>query len=413
MIEYINRRGSNCCKWDSEPARGNLPLWIADMDFKAAPAIIAAMQRRLDHGVFGYQCVPQAYYDSIASWFSRRHGWNGIARENIIYTTGVVPAISAVLRAVKDKIQADRGQGAGVKVLTLTPAYNCFFSSIRNLGCELLPCPLCSEPDGGSCNEHYFTVDFAGFERQAAEADVFLLCNPHNPTGRVWTRDELTRMARICEEHGVFVISDEIHCEFTFPGVSYTPYATVAQGTGFCICTSTSKAFNIAGLQCANIFVLSSEWYALIDRTINIHEVCDINPFGMTALMAAYNDSEEWLDELQRLIYRHYTLVCSFLKEHLPMLRVTRMEGTYLAWVDVTALLAPANKPVCACSPEAFRPTTATELCDDLAKRQHVLFNPSEMYGAEGFLRINIATSEDVLLEALGRLKSYVDALPA
>ncbi len=375
LIEYVERRGTNCYKWDSDNAKDTLPLWVADMDFKAAPAIINAIQKRLDHGVFGYQYVPDEYYQSIILWFEKRHRWKGIKRENIIYTTGVVPAISAILRAMTTK---------GDKVLTLTPAYNCFFSSIRNLDCSLLASPLVP------VNNHY-EIDWNDFEEKAKQAKIFLLCNPHNPTGRVWTKEELIKMGQICDKYGVFVISDEIHCEFTFPSIRYTPFATAALSDNYCVCTSASKAFNIAGLQCANIFVPDKKIYEKIDKGVNIHENCDINPFGMVALMAAYNESEAWLDELQLLIYDNYLMLCSYIAENLPALQVTKMEGTYLSWVNIAAT-----------------GIDSLSLCNMIKTEEKVLFNPSEMYGAEDYIRINIATSEQNILTALNALKSFV-----
>ncbi len=431
MIEYVDRRGSDCYKWDSDHVRSYmmsenqerpenqertcvsaqtfLPMWVADMDFKAAPPIIAALERRLQHGVFGYQYVPQAYYDAISSWFSRRHGWNGITREQLIYTIGVVPAISAILRALSDRKRETHsaldGHSAPLRVITFTPAYNCFFSSISNTGCELVSCPLAETTVADTEPSLHFTIDMELFERLAADADVLLLCNPHNPTGRVWTRDELSAVAHICRQNNIFVISDEIHCEFTFPGQHYTPFATVAEpDLGYCVCTSASKAFNIAGLQCANIYVPDADIRSRIDKAINIHEVCDISPFGMTALMAAYNESEAWLDELQQVLHNNYLLLCEHIGAHHSGLHVTLMEGTYLAWVDVRGWL---QNPV-GSSNDKNAPRTAEELCDRLAREQQVLFNPSDMYGADGFIRINLATSKENIIEALRRLEKFV-----
>lgn len=377
--EQIVRRHSDCYKWDSDHATAHgecLPLWVADMDFQAAPAIRAALQRRLDHGVFGYTCVPERYYDAIVNWFSRRHGWT-IAREHIIYTIGVVPAISAILRALTR---------AGDKVLVHTPAYNCFFSSIANLACEQLSSPLI-------CRAAHFEIDWADFEAKCHEANVLLLCNPHNPTGRIWTKEELTRIATICEQNNVFVISDEIHCEFEFPGEHYTPYATVAQTKNYCVCTAASKAFNVAGLQCANIIAPDDAIRARIDKAINIHEVCDINPFGMEALIAAYNECEDWLTELNDHIYGNYRLLCEMLEKELPTAKVTRMEGTYLAWVNIQALLHEGED--------------AASYCAALAEQEKVLFNDSLMYGADDYIRINMACPRPVLQEALTRFIRY------
>ena len=383
MLEFIDRRGSDCYKWDSEQAQGTLPLWVADMDFKAAQPIINAMQRRLEHGVFGYSIVPQANYNAVASWFSRRHGWKGINASNLLYTTAVVPAISAIFKALQLRKQS---ACEPLRVLTFTPAYNCFFACIENMGCELVASPLV-------VRNNRYEINWEEVETKAQEADVFLLCNPHNPTGRVWSRDELVRLADIMRRHHLFVLSDEIHCEFTFPGHQYTPFATVViNDTDFCVCTSASKAFNIAGLLCADIYVPNAELFAQINHALEIHEVNGLNPFGLVAQVAAYNESEAWLKELNAQVYANFCYLRDFLHENLPMLVLHETEGTYLAWVNVEAL---------GLSSEAF--------CEQLAKEQKVLLNPSGMYGVTGYVRINLATSHEVLAEALNRIKDFVN----
>lgn len=383
MLEYINRRESDCYKWDSECANDCLPLWVADMDFKAAKPIRDAMQRRLDHGVFGYSIVPQQNYDAVASWFERRHGWKGINRNNLLYTTAVVPAISAIFKALQLRLN----RCEKMRVLTFTPAYNCFFACIENMGCELVPSALV-------LRNNRFEIDWTDLAQKAKQADVLLLCNPHNPTGRVWTRDELEQLADIARHEHLYVISDEIHCEFTFPGHTYTPFATVTiNDTDFCVCTSASKAFNIAGLLCATIYVPDAELHDQINHALEIHEVNGLNPFGLVAQVAAYNESESWLDELNRYVYDNFCYLRDFIHTELPMLRIHETEGTYLGWVDISAL-----------------GMTAAAFCQDLAHRSHVLFNPSEMYGADGYIRINLATSREVLTQALDRLKAYIDA---
>lgn len=380
MLEYVDRKGSECYKWDSECAEGCLPLWIADMDFAAAQPIREAMQRRLDHGVFGYSIVPQANYDAVASWFERRHGWKGINRDNLLYTTAVVPAISAIFAALK---KTDK-----LKILTFTPAYNAFFNCIENMGCELVGCPLV-------LRGNRFEINWADVEEKAKAADVFLLCNPHNPTGRVWTRGELERLADIMRREHLFVLSDEIHCEFAFPGHDYTPFASIViNDTDFCVCTSASKAFNIAGLLCANIYVPNKELFKQINHALEVHEVNGLNPFGLVAQVAAYNESEAWLDALNEYVYGNYCYLREFIERELPKLRIHETEGTYLGWVNISAY-----------------GMTAETFCRELAKKGHVLFNPSEMYGAEDYIRINLATSREVLIEALNRLKTFCDKL--
>ena len=382
MLEYVNRKDSDCYKWDSECAEGCLPLWIADMDFAAAKPIREAMQRRLDHGVFGYSIVPQANYDAVANWFSRRHGWKGINRDNLLYTTAVVPAVSAIFAALQTRKRSDCEK---LRILTFTPAYNCFFSCIENMGCELVPSPLV-------LRDNRFEIDWEDVAEKAPRADVFLLCNPHNPTGRVWSREELERLAAIMRREHLFVLSDEIHCEFAFPGHAYTPFASIViDDTDFCVCTSASKAFNIAGLLCANIYVPNKQLFEQINHALEIHEVNGLNPFGLVAQVAAYNESEKWLDELNEYVYGNFCYLRDFIRKELPQLRIHETEGTYLAWVDIAALDMPAE-----------------QFCSRLAKEAHVLFNPSEMYGAEHYVRINLATSREVLVEALNRLKKFI-----
>lgn len=385
MLEYIDRKGSDCYKWDSECAQGTIPLWVADMDFAAAKPIREAMQRRLEHGVFGYSIVPQANYDAVANWFSRRHGWKGINRNNLLYTTAVVPAVSAIFKALQLQKHKSQTEPNRLRVLTFTPAYNCFFSCIENMGCELIPSALV-------VHNNRYEIDWTDVEQKAKNADVFLLCNPHNPTGRVWTREELEHLADIMRREHLFVLSDEIHCEFAFPGHAYTPFANIViDDTDFCVCTSASKAFNIAGLLCANIFVPNAELFASINHALEIHEVNGLNPFGLVAQVAAYNESEAWLDELNDYIYGNFCYLRQFIEERLPMLRIHETEGTYLAWVNISAL---------GVSSETF--------CHDLAHEAHVLFNPSEMYGGEQYVRINLATSRDILSQALERLERYL-----
>ena len=283
--KIVPRRGTNSVKWDVAKEDGVIPMWVADMDFQAAPCIRQALKERMDHGVFGYTLVPNSYYESIISWFDRRHQWK-IDRNWILYTSGVVPAISAIIKALTEP---------GDKVLVQTPVYNCFFSSIRNNGCTTAENALVRK--GNS-----YEIDFDDFERQAADekTKVFLLCNPHNPAGRVWTPDELNRMNDICLKHGVRVIADEIHCELVMPGYKFTPFAAVSKACqDNCITTnSPTKSFNIAGLQIANIITNNDTIKRKIDRAININEVCDVNPFGVIALQAAYNEGESWIDQL-------------------------------------------------------------------------------------------------------------------
>lgn len=375
--EIVNRRGTNCVKWDVENEDGIIPMWVADMDFPAAPAIRKAVEARAKHGVYGYTIVPDSYYRAITSWFKRRHGWT-IDREWIIYTTGVIPAISAAIKALTMP---------GEQVLIQTPVYNCFFSSIKNQGCQILENPL-------KRNGNSYVVDWDDFEMKCADekTTVFLLCNPHNPSGRVWTEAELARMNEICLRHRVAVVSDEIHCELVMPGNKFTPFAAVnedCKNNGVTL-NSPTKNFNIAGLQIANIVCANPVWRRRIDRAINIFEVCDVNPFGPVALEAAYNDSENWMDELNEYLFANYQLLCDTFAKELPQYEVMRLEGTYLVWVDV-------------------RPSglSSDEVAEKLLKEGKVQVNSGTMYGqttGEGYVRINIACPRATLIEGLKRM---------
>lgn len=378
----VDRRGTNSYKWDSA-ADGVLPMWVADMDFRTAPAITDALKRRMEHGIFGYTRVPDAYYDAVTRWFGERHGWT-VDRDWIIYTSGVVPAISAVIKALTEP---------GDKVIVQTPVYNCFFSSIRNNGCEIVSSPLLRRGDT-------YEMDFADLERKAADprAKVMLLCNPHNPAGRVWTPDELTRLGNICLQNNVTVVSDEIHCELVYPGHKYTPFASLSEAFlhRSVACVSPSKAFNIAGLQIANIVVYDADLRRRIDKAININEVCDVNPFGVEATIAAYNDGSEWLGQLIDYLYANYQTMADFCRAELPDFPIARLEGTYLVWMDCRRL------------------GMASEALEEkLVGEARLWLNAGTMYGAEGegYMRWNIACPRSVMLDGLHRFRDFVRGL--
>ena len=386
--EIINRHHTDCVKWDAEAPRqtggwplpggkGIIPLWVADMDFRAAPAIQQALQKRLDHGIFGYTVVGDDYYEAIISWFKRRHQWT-IRREDILYTTGVVPALSATIKALTM---------TGERVLILSPDYNCFFSSIRNNGCEVLETSLIFQ-------EGRWGVNWDDFEQKCADekTTLFVLCNPHNPTGRVWNKAELMRMNDICMKYGVKVVSDEIHCELIMPGHRFQPFAAVSEQCqqNSVILNSPSKSFNIAGLQIANIVCPQPTWRRRIDRAININEICDVNPFGPVALKAAYNECEDWIDELNNYLWGNYQALCLYAREHLPQWVVSPLEGTYLPWIGITAT-----------------GMTSAQYANLLIEKAGVWVNPGTMYGqesGEGYIRLNIACPRQLLTEALERI---------
>lgn len=373
------RRGTDSYKWDSAPEADIIPLWVADMDFETFPGITEALQRRVAHGIFGYTRVPEAYYEAVCNWFGKHHGWH-INREDIIYTSGVVPAVSAVIKALTLP---------GDQVIVQGPVYNCFFSSIRNNGCETVSNSLIYNKE-----ELRYEIDFDDLERKLAHerARLMLLCNPHNPGGRVWTRDELTRVAELCRKYGVRVVSDEIHCELTLYDNEYVPFGSLPDelSRGSITCCSPSKAFNTAGLQIANIVCRDAEVRNRIDRAININEVCDVNPFGVIALQAAYSDEGyEWLTQLRKYISANYDLLLERFARELPKCKVMRMEGTYLAWIDCSELHISSD-----------------EIEEMLMHENKVWVNAGSMYGTEGaaFIRINMACTSELLNEGITRI---------
>ena len=372
--EIVSRRGTNSCKWDSENARDCLPLWVADMDFRVAEPIRQALSDHVRHGIFGYACVPDAYYEAVIGWFRRRHNWT-IRREHILCANGIIPALSAILQAMTTP------EG---RVVLPTPAYNCFFESPRNAGRTLALAPMAVRNDR-------YEMDFELLERQLPGAQMLILCNPHNPTGRVWSPDELRRVNDLCNRHNVFVMADEIHNGLAFPGHDYTPYATVATGTNWCACTSCTKSFNIAGLPIANLVIPDDSIRERIARALIVNRVGDITALSLEALMAAYNHSEDWLDQARAYIRDNYLFLKDFIDTRIPAMRTIHMEGTYLAWVDVRGT-----------------GMTATCFCRQLAAGAHVLFNAGEMYGDDRYVRINMACPRAILADALERTRVFL-----
>jgi cystathionine beta-lyase len=381
--EIVDRRRSNSYKWDEPQEEGILPMWVADMDFKTAPAIIDALKKVVERGVFGYTYVPNEYYEAIIKWFDKYHNWK-IQKDSIIYTSGVVPAVSAIIKGLTHP---------GDAVVVQPPVYNCFFSSIRNNGCEIIENSLIYE-------DNTYRINFEELDSLTSldKVKILLLCNPHNPAGRAWTQSELLRIGEICLKNNVVVVSDEIHCELVYAPYKYTPYASI--GDKFAqqsiSCVSPTKAFNIAGLQIANIVTDNIDFRKKIDKAINDNEVCDVNPFGVVALIAAYNESASWLKELVEYLKGNYEHLKNVFSLELPMYNVIKLEATYLAWID--------------CSVTQLKSQDIAELLLDKAK---VKINPGIMYGKDGddFIRINLACPRSVLNEALQRIVPVLRSL--
>jgi len=374
--EIIPRRKTNSCKWDSAADDRILPMWVADMDFRTAPPVIEALEKRVQHGIFGYSKVPQTYFDAVTGWFERRHQFTFL-KEWTLYTTGVVPALSAIIKALTVP---------GDKVIVQTPIYQCFFSSVRNNECEISTNQLIYK-DGT------YTIDFDDLEAKASDpcAKLLLLCSPHNPVGRVWSREELIRIGKICIENGVVVVSDEIHCDIVYAGFQHIPFVSISEDF-LChsvTCTAPSKTFNIAGLQIANIHVADETIRKKINKSLKINEICEINSFAVDALIAAYNEGEEWLEELKKYLYSNYLYLKDFFKKHLPQFPVLPLEATYLVWIDCSVLHR-----------------SSSEIAEMLLEKESLWINAGTMYGigGENFIRLNIACPRALLAEGLQRI---------
>lgn len=378
--EIVDRRGSHSDKWDVKP--GELPMWIADMDFRTAPEIREALSRRVEHGVFGYSIVPNEWYDAYISWWKTRYGFT-IQKEWLIFSTGVVPAISSLVRKLTTPAE---------KVVLLTPVYNIFFNSILNNGRVPLESPLLLTAKG-------YEIDWDDVERKLSDpqATLMLLCNPQNPGGRVWTKKELSRLAELCQRYGVTVVSDEIHCDLTDPGVTYVPFASVSESAKSIsvTCVSPSKSFNVAGIHSAAVFVPNANLRHKVWRGLNTDEVAEPNSFAVEMAVAAYTKGAPWLDALREYLYANKQLVCQYVAAHIPQLKIIPENATYLVWIDVRAL--PHGGKGFA---EFLRKTTGLYLSD----------GPQYGKGGEGFVRMNVACPRAVVQEGLARLEKGVKA---
>ncbi|MBR4821791.1 MAG: pyridoxal phosphate-dependent aminotransferase [Bacteroidales bacterium] len=377
-------RGSCSVKWDSCD-EGVIPMWVAEMDFPAAPCIIDALKKRVEKGVFGYTEVPASYYESVIRWFGRRHGWS-ITREQIIPVQGIVPATSIAIKALTKP---------GDKVVFNVPAYNCFFHNITNQGCETSESRLVWNGE-----KKRYEMDFEDIERRCSDpaAKAFLLCNPHNPSGRMWSREELVRLGEICLKHGVAVISDEIHCEIAAPGRSYVPFASISEEFAQnCISfVSPTKGFNLAGVQIANIISANEDFRARMDRVINIWEHCDLNQFGIVALQAAYSDEgAAWLEEMNSIVNRNFVALRDLFAEEFPEVKVPELEATYLLWLDFSA----------------FGPDAGKTVSEYLLKNNKVRINGGAMYGGAECCRINLACPEATMKKGLRRIAEGLENL--
>ena len=374
------RRNTNSLKWDV--AEGELPMWVADMDFQTAPEIREAIMKRAEHGIFGYSVIPDAWYEAYIQWWKMRHGYT-MERDWLIFCTGVVPAISSIVRKMTTPAE---------KVLIQTPVYNIFFNSILNNGRQVLESPL--RYDGKE-----YRIDFADLEEKLSDPQtaLMILCNPHNPTGKIWDRQTLEKIGALCSRHHVTVVSDEIHCDLTDPGESYVPFASVSETCRqiSITCMAPTKAFNLAGLQTAAVSVPDEVLRHKVWRALNTDEAAEPNAFAVEAAVAACTRGADWLDALRDYLYENKKLAEAYIEKEIPDVRAVASQATYLLWLDCSGLIG--------CGREA---------AGFLRRETGLYLSEGSQYGGNGadFLRMNIACPRAVLKDGLERLKNGLAA---
>ena len=369
------RFGTGSLKWDVK--ENELPMWVADMDFPAAPEIMEVITGRAAHGIFGYSIVPDEWYQAYQGWWERRHHFR-MERDWLLFCTGVVPAMSSIVRKMTT---------VGENVLIQTPVYNIFFNSVINNGRNVVENSLLYDGDA-------YCMDFEDLEEKLAnpQTTMMILCNPQNPAGRIWDREELERVGRLCLKHHVLVVSDEIHCDLTDPGKEYIPFASISEefADNSITCIAPTKAFNLAGLQTAAVVVPNPVLRHKVNRGLNTDEVAEPNAFAAVAAAAAFNKGEEWLDELRAYVYENKQYVSEFLKNELPQVKLVPSDATYLLWLDCRGLHVGSD-----------------ELCDAIRQKTGLMLSSGRTYGesGDGFLRMNVACQRKRVIDGCERLK--------
>ena len=383
--KIIDRRHTNCAKYDLAQAYGyeddTLPLWAADMDFAAPECVQRALQEAVEHGIFGYTTLDETYVAALQRWFAKRHGWQ-VEPSWLVTTPGVVFALSAAIRAATEPEAA---------VLLMPPVYHPFAEAVERNGRQVVECPLVYQAGR-------YTIDFENMERKIRENRVklLLLCSPHNPVGRVWSREELQQLGKRCKAYDVAVVSDEIHCDFAFPEHPHTPFpvACPALAERTIVCTSPSKSFNLAGLQISNIFIPGKDLREAFLHQIQITGYDDPSRMGVIACRAAYEEGAAWLDACKAYLQENLSYVRNFLARNIPGIRLVEPQGTYFAWIDCTGL-----------------GMTAEELERLFAEKAKIWIDKGSMFGPcpDQFQRIVLACPRSVLEEAMRRLAAALN----
>lgn len=377
--QIIERRNTGAMKWDVN--ENELPMWVADMDFQTAPEITESMVDRARHGVFGYTLVTDEWYEAYQTWWKKRHQFE-IRKEWLVFCTGVVPAVSSIVRKITT---------VGENVVVMTPVYNIFFNSISNNGRNVLENPL--KYDG---NE--YQIDFTDLQEKLADAQttLLILCNPHNPVGKIWDRETLKRIGDLCVKYHVTVLSDEIHCDITEPGSDYTPFASVSENcqNNSITCVSPTKAFNLAGIQTAAVIVPDDNLRNKVVRGLNTDEVAEPNVFAAMAPAAAFGCGGNWLDALREYLWENRRYAEAYMEKEIRGVSAVSGRATYLLWIDCWSVIGDSS-----------------ELCRFIRRHSGLYLSDGNEYrNGKGFLRMNLACPRQQVKDGLKRLKDSVAA---
>lgn len=382
--EIVDRSNNFSSKWsEMEKKYGTndlLPMWVADMDFKAAPCIIDSLKNRLEQEIYGYTTRPDSYNESIVNWLDRRHNWK-IKSEWLIYSPGVIPAISLLINELTK---------ANDKIMIQEPVYSPFNSVVKNNNRELIISPLQKLENGN------YIMDYEDIENKIKDVKLFILCNPHNPVGRVWTKDELKKLGDICLKHNVKIISDEIHSDIILKKLKHIPMASISKEfeKNTITCMAPTKTFNIAGLQSSYVILPDEKYYKLLDDAFTRIDIKRNNCFSLVATEASYNNGESWLESFLEYLESNIDFAIKYINENMPKLKVRKPEGTYLLWVDFSAL-----------------GLSDEELESILVQKGKVALNQGNSFGigGSGYQRINLACPRSMLEEALIRIKNAIN----
>lgn len=377
----INRRGTDSVKWDVK--ENELPMWVADMDFRLAPEIGNAIKKRFEHGVFGYSVIPDEWYEAYINWWKTRHGFK-MKKEGLVFCTGVVPAISSIVRKLTTPNE---------NVVIQTPVYNVFFNSVINNGCRVLESPLIYE-------NGVYSMDLDDLEKKLSDPQttLMILCNPQNPAGKIWGKEDLGKVGELAKRHGVTIVSDEIHCDITEPGRDYVPFASVSD---ICreisvTCIAPTKAFNMAGMKSAAVYAEDPFIRHKVWRALNTDEIAEPNSFACTAAVSAFNEGAPWLDAMRKYVSENRKRVCEFVEKEIPEISVVKSDATYLLWLDISKT-----------------GLESTEAASKIREKTGLFLTAGSVYGDAGkyFLRMNIACPKTTLEDGLQRLKRGVPEL--